>query len=73
MNMIELWGITVSVQKHFWAPPVKILNELSLKIEPGSSFGLLVPNVAGKTTTLRVALGLAKPQSGTAKLLIRTS
>ena len=68
MNMIELWGITVSVQKHFWAPPVKILNELSLKIEPGSCFGLLGPNGAGKTTTLRVALGLAKPQSGTAKL-----
>ena len=68
MNMIELWGITVSVQKHFWAPPVKILNELSLKVEPGTCFGLLGPNGAGKTTTLRVALGLAKPQSGTAKL-----
>ena len=41
MNMIELWGITVSVQKHFWAPPVKILNELSLKIEPGTCFDSL--------------------------------
>ena len=68
MNMIELWGVTVSIQKHFWAPPVKVLNELSLKVEPGSCFGLLGPNGAGKTTTLRVALGLAKPQSGTVKL-----
>ena len=68
MNMIELWGVTVSIQKHFWAPPIKVLDELSLKVEPGSCFGLLGPNGAGKTTTLRVALGLAKPQSGTVKL-----
>lgn len=68
MNMIELWSITVAIQKHFWAPPVKVLDELTLKVEPGSCFGLLGPNGAGKTTTLRVALGLAKPQSGTAKL-----
>ena len=68
MNMIELWGVNLAIQRHFWAPPVKVLNELTLKVEPGSCFGLLGPNGAGKTTTLRVVLGLAKPQSGTVKL-----
>ena len=64
MNMIELWGITVSVQKHFWAPPVKILNELSLKIEPGTCFGLLGPNGAGKSTLMRSIATLQTPSSG---------
>ena len=38
---------------------------VSLRIEPGETFGLLGPNGAGKTTTIRMITTLLKPQGGT--------
>ncbi|OGO34651.1 MAG: ABC transporter [Chloroflexi bacterium RBG_16_54_18] len=43
---------------------VTAVNELSLKVEAGSLFGLIGPNGAGKTTTLRMLAGLLEPTSG---------
>jgi len=40
------------------------VNNLSLKIEKGSIFGMLGANGAGKTTTFRMILGLIEPTSG---------
>jgi len=45
---------------------VVAVDDISLRIEPGSVTGFLGPNGAGKTTTLRMLLGLATPTSGTA-------
>lgn len=36
----------------------KVLNDINLKIEKGSIYGFLGPNSAGKTTTIRLLLGL---------------
>ncbi|MPY79705.1 MAG: ATP-binding cassette domain-containing protein [Actinophytocola sp.] len=44
------------------------VDELNLTIEPGEVYGFLGPNAAGKTTTLRMLLGLVTPTSGTARL-----
>ncbi|MFC1521948.1 ABC transporter ATP-binding protein [Elusimicrobiota bacterium] len=43
---------------------VKALENLSLCINEGEIFGLLGPNGSGKTTTLRILLGLIRPDSG---------
>ena len=41
---------------------------LSLVIEPGTMFGLLGPNGSGKTSSIRMMIGITIPDSGTVKL-----
>jgi len=43
---------------------VSAVNDLSLKIQTGTLYGLIGPNGAGKTTTLRMLAGLLEPTSG---------
>jgi ABC-2 type transport system ATP-binding protein len=42
--------------------------DLSLSIEPGTMFGLLGPNGSGKTSTIRMIIGITVPDSGTVSL-----
>jgi ABC-type multidrug transport system, ATPase component len=46
-----------------------VVNGLSLKVERGDIFGFLGQNGAGKSTTMRMALGLVRPSSGHVRLL----
>ena len=43
----------------------KVIDELSLEVPSGISFGLLGPNGAGKTTLIRLLVGLLKARAGT--------
>jgi ABC-2 type transport system ATP-binding protein len=43
---------------------LRAVDQLSLRIAPGQVFGLLGANGSGKSTTLRIILGLAKPTRG---------
>ncbi|MEP7288211.1 MAG: ABC transporter ATP-binding protein [Chloroflexota bacterium] len=45
------------------------VNDVSFEIPEGQIFGFLGPNGSGKTTTIRMLLGLVKPTSGTAYIL----
>jgi len=60
--LAELEGVT----KRFGRVPA--LSELSLRIEPGVSYGLIGRNGAGKTTALRLLMGLLRPDEGKVKL-----
>jgi len=51
---------------------LKALDQLSLQIPTGISFGLLGPNGAGKTTLIRLLVGLLKPGSGAIRILGQT-
>jgi ABC-2 type transport system ATP-binding protein len=42
------------------------LRQLTLEVQQGEVFGLLGPNGSGKTTTIRLLLGLLHPTSGEA-------
>ncbi|WP_020499727.1 ATP-binding cassette domain-containing protein [Sciscionella marina] len=44
--------------------PVTAVSNLSFAVEPGSVTGFLGPNGSGKTTTLRMILGLVRPSQG---------
>src|SRR6202012_728693 len=41
---------------------------LTLTIEPGTMFGLLGPNGSGKTTSIRMMIGMTVPDSGSVSL-----
>ena len=45
------------------------VNELDLKVERGAVYGLMGRNGSGKTTTLRLLLGLLQPDRGRARVL----
>jgi len=45
------------------------VNDLSLQVRHGEVYGFLGPNGSGKTTTLRMLLGLATPSNGYATVL----
>ncbi|MEX2599414.1 MAG: ABC transporter ATP-binding protein [Dehalococcoidia bacterium] len=47
---------------------VVAVNDLSFSVESGGVFGLLGPNGSGKTTTMGMLLGLARPTSGAMRL-----
>lgn len=47
------------------------VDHLELTVPGGSVFGFLGPNGSGKTTTIRMLMGLIEPTSGTARVLGR--
>jgi ABC-2 type transport system ATP-binding protein len=67
--VIEIRNLS-KVYRDFWGrPKVKALNALSLDIRKGEVFGLLGPNGSGKTTTMKLLLGLLFPTEGEIKIL----
>ena len=60
---IEVAGL----RKSFGA--TRALDGLDLVVAPGEVHGFLGPNGSGKTTTIRILLGLVRADSGTARLL----
>jgi len=48
---------------------IRAVNQLDLEIPPGTVFGFLGPNGSGKTTTIRLLLGLLAPSDGRAEVL----
>jgi len=47
------------------------VDRLDLRVPRGSVFGFLGPNGSGKTTTIRMLMGLITPTAGTARVLDR--
>jgi ABC-2 type transport system ATP-binding protein len=47
------------------------VSDLTVTVHPGRVTGFLGPNGSGKTTTMRCVLGLARPTSGTTRVLGR--
>ena len=62
---IQTFGLGKSFGKR------RAVNDLDLEVPHGSVFGFLGPNGSGKTTTIRMLLGLATPSSGSINLLSR--
>ena len=45
----------------------RVVNGVSLFVQPGEIVGLLGPNGAGKTTTFNIVVGVVRPEEGTVK------
>ena len=48
--------------------PTLAVDRLELRVAPGEVYGFLGPNGSGKTTTIRMLLGLHRPTAGTAAI-----
>ncbi|ODU02179.1 MAG: hypothetical protein ABS79_00800, partial [Planctomycetes bacterium SCN 63-9] len=49
--------------------PRCVVNSLNLKIPAGTIYGFLGRNGAGKSTTIKMLMGMTRPNSGSARLL----
>ncbi len=62
--MIQFENVNKSFVEDFWKAPKKVLKDLSFEVKVGSLCGFLGANGAGKTTSLKAALGFIKIDSG---------
>ena len=62
-NAIETRDLTYRPGRHF------ALERVALRVPTGSIYGFLGPNGSGKTTTIRLLLGLLRPAGGTIRVL----
>lgn len=62
-------GLTKDYTDFWGRPKVRALDGLDLEIRKGEVFGLLGPNGSGKTTTMKLMLGLIWPTAGEVKIL----
>jgi ABC-2 type transport system ATP-binding protein len=58
---------TTGLSRHFGS--IRAVENLDLEIPAGIIFGFLGPNGSGKTTTIRLLLGLHEPTAGNAQIL----
>ena len=71
-EVIELEQLTKTYESGFFASQdVHALKTLDLSVHHGEIFGYLGPNGSGKTTTIKMLLGLIFPTSGSIKILGR--
>lgn len=69
--IVETKNLTKTYRDFWGRQKVRALKALDLEIHRGEIFGLLGPNGSGKTTTIKLLLGLLFPTSGEVNILGR--
>lgn len=70
MGVIEIRGASKTYRRRR-RPPQVILDDLDLDVGEGGVHGFLGPNGSGKTTTIRMLLGLVRADAGELRVLGR--
>ncbi|HRD23385.1 MAG TPA: ABC transporter ATP-binding protein [Candidatus Hydrothermia bacterium] len=68
-NVVEVTNICKTFKGDLFQKPFSALKDISFEIEKGESFGLIGVNGAGKSTTIKIILGVIFPDSGEVKIL----
>ncbi|NGP87630.1 ABC transporter ATP-binding protein [Fodinibius halophilus] len=68
MEIIKAKNISKSYKNRLFSSTDSVLKNLNLTIKPGEAFGLLGRNGAGKTTFIRIILGLLSFEGGSCKV-----
>jgi ABC-2 type transport system ATP-binding protein len=71
MPAVVMEAVTKTYRGRRGRPPQKALDDMDLLVESGGVHGFLGPNGSGKTTSIRVLLGLVSADSGTARIFDR--
>ncbi len=66
--IVEIEGLRKTYRVGFLMRPVEAVRGVSFTVNEGEIVGLIGPNGSGKTTTLKVLLGLCAPSAGGARL-----
>ncbi len=66
--VIETESLSKVYKIGFWGRPHCALSNLNMKVPKGSIFGFLGANGAGKTTAIKLLLGLQNPTNGSLKI-----
>lgn len=66
--LISLTGVSKSYRKGWFGKPFFAIRGIDLQVAPGESVGFIGHNGAGKSSTIRIIVGLQRPTSGTATL-----
>ena len=69
-TVIEVSGLSKTYRR-LRRPPQRAVSKLDLVVPEGGVFGFLGPNGSGKTTTIRMLLGLIRPDAGAVSVLGR--
>ncbi len=67
--VIQIRNLTKDYRDFWGRRKVRAVNSLSLSVNKGEVFGLLGPNGSGKTTTMKLLLGLLFPTEGEISVL----
>ena len=70
---VAVRGLTKVFPIPFHRDSIVAVRDLDLRVEPGEVYGLLGPNGSGKTTTLKIILGLVSPTRGRTEIFGRDS
>src|SRR5919205_552688 len=71
MPAVVMEAVTKTYRGRRGRPPQKALDDMDLLVESGGVHGFLGPNGSGKTTSIRVLLGLVSADAGTARIFDR--
>jgi len=70
--VLQVEGLTKIYKSLFTPAGVKAVDNLSLSIRRGETYSIVGPNGSGKTTTLKILLGLIFPTNGTTSIFGRS-
>ena len=62
LNVLKVDGLTKSFGRR------TVVNDVSFHVRRGEMFGFLGPNGSGKTTTIRMGLGIIRPNHGSVEI-----
>ena len=61
---VEWKNVSYAVPNGFWLKPKPIISDLEISLKKGYSLGIMGDNGAGKTTSLKLGVGLIRPCQG---------
>ena len=67
-TVLQVKGLTKIYKSLFTSAGVKAVDNLNLSIRRGETYSIVGPNGSGKTTTLKILLGLIFPTAGTTSI-----
>ena len=70
-TVVSAVGLTKEFRDFWGRPKARAVNDIDFEIRQGEVIGLLGPNGSGKTTTMKLLLGLLFPTSGEVNILGR--